>query len=103
MTHAGYPNDWPQSYADADLLTIIAREIAFSQYLQAECARYDFRYFDTSHQFMQTLDEVVAFALERGSVTRRCSLRVRDQASTAPTNTRIQPPHSSAMVGMRET
>ena len=64
--HAGFPNDWPQSYADADLLTIITREIAFSQYLQAECARYHFRYFDTSRQFMQTLDEVVAFAREAG-------------------------------------
>jgi hypothetical protein len=59
--HAGYPNDWPQSYADADLLTIISREIAFSQYLQAEGVRYGFRYFDTSRQFMQTLDEVVAY------------------------------------------
>ena len=64
--HAGSPNDWPQSYADADLLTIITREIAFSQVLQAECARYHFRYFDTSRQFMQTLDEVVAFAREAG-------------------------------------
>jgi hypothetical protein len=64
--HAGFPNDWPQSYADADLLTIITREIAFSQYLQAECARYHFRYFDTSRQFMQTLDEVVAFARQAG-------------------------------------
>ena len=25
--HAGYPNDWPQSYADADLLTIITRRM----------------------------------------------------------------------------
>ena len=69
-THAGYPNDWPQSYADADLLTIIAREIAFSQYLQAECARYGFRYFDTSHQFMLTLDEVVGLALDSGEAQR---------------------------------
>lgn len=59
--HAGYPNDWAQSYADADLLTVITREIAFSQYVQAECARYHFRYFDTSRQFMPTLDEVVAY------------------------------------------
>jgi hypothetical protein len=40
------------------------RDIAFSQYLQAECARYHFRYFDTSRNFMQTLDEVVAFVRE---------------------------------------
>jgi hypothetical protein len=63
-THAGHPNDWPQHYADADLLTIITREIAFSQYLQAECATYHFRYFDTSRHFMQTLDEVIAYVRE---------------------------------------
>jgi hypothetical protein len=65
-THAGHPNDWPQNHTDANLLTIITREIAFSQYLQAECAQYSFLYFDTSHQFIKTLDEVVAFALEAG-------------------------------------
>lgn len=60
-THAGHPNDWPQEYADADLLDIIIREIAFSQYVQAECRKYDFRYFDTSRDFMEVLDEVVAY------------------------------------------
>lgn len=60
-TYAGYPNDWARSYADVDLLTIISREIAFSQYVQAECARYHLRYFDTSCQFMPTLDKVVAY------------------------------------------
>lgn len=59
--YGGHPNDWPQSYTDADLLTIIKREIAFSHYLPAECTKYDFRYFDTSHQFIQTLDEVVEY------------------------------------------
>lgn len=60
-TYAGFPNDWPQEYTDAALLTIINREIAFSQYLQAECLRYHFRYFDSSHHFMPVLDEVVAY------------------------------------------
>jgi len=60
-THAGHPNDWPREYPDADLLAIIDREIAFSQYVQAECIRYHFRYFDMSHNFMPVLDEVVAY------------------------------------------
>ena len=59
--HAGYPNDWSMSYADSDLLNIITREIAFSQYLMDECATYDLRYFDTSQHFVQTLDQVVAY------------------------------------------
>ena len=57
--HSGYPNDWPQSYSDADLLAVIQREIAFSQYLQAESARYHFPYFDLSDQFMPNLEKVV--------------------------------------------
>ena len=60
-THAGHPNDWPREYSDADLLDIIDREIAFSQYLQAECVKYHFRYFDTSQHFMKVLDEVAAY------------------------------------------
>jgi hypothetical protein len=60
-THAGRPNDWPSAYADSDLLNIITREIAFSQYLMDACARNTMRYFDTSHDFVQTLDQVVAY------------------------------------------
>jgi putative acetyltransferase len=60
-THSGHPNDWPQSYTDADLLSIIRREISFSQYLQAECARFNFPYFDLSHQFMPILEKVVDY------------------------------------------
>ena len=59
-THAGHPNDWPQEYSDADLLTIIIREIAFSQYVHTECLRYDIPYFDMSRNFMSVLDDVVA-------------------------------------------
>jgi hypothetical protein len=64
-THSGYPNDWPQTYSDAALLSIINREIAFSQYLQDECARVHFRYFDLSQQFVPVLDQVFA-AVRRG-------------------------------------
>ena len=64
-THAGHPNDWPSSYPDPALLNIINREIAFSQYLMAECATYHLHYFDTSHNFVQTLDQVVAYVRAR--------------------------------------
>ena len=60
-TYGGHPNDWPQEVADADLLTIIHREIAFSRYLRAECGRYNLPYYDVSHQFRLVLDEVVAY------------------------------------------
>ncbi|KAA3658489.1 MAG: hypothetical protein DWQ04_24965 [Chloroflexi bacterium] len=60
-THAGYPNDWPRDYTDADLLAIIEREIAFSRYVQAECDRYQFCYFDTSQNFVEVLDAAAAY------------------------------------------
>jgi hypothetical protein len=60
-TYSGHPNDWPSTYADLALLNIITREIAFSQYLIHACARCSMRYFDTSHDFLQTLDQVVAY------------------------------------------
>ena len=60
-SHSGYPNDWSSEYSDPDLLNIIAREIEYSQYLKDECAAYDLPYFDTSPDFIQTLDQVVAY------------------------------------------
>jgi hypothetical protein len=60
-THAGYPNDWSSDYSDTELLNVIISMIAFSQYLMDECRIYHLRYFDTSHDFAQTLDQVVAF------------------------------------------
>ncbi len=56
--NAGYPNDWSISYSDADLLSIIQREIGFSQYLQHACQSSNFPYFDTSQNFVATLDQV---------------------------------------------
>lgn len=60
--NAGYPNDWSSDYPDSDLLKIITSMIEFSQYLMDECATYKLDYFDTSHDFLKTLDDVVAFA-----------------------------------------
>jgi hypothetical protein len=60
-THSGYPNDWSSEYSDPDLLNIITSMIGFSQYLMDECNTYNLRYFDTSHNFLQVLDQVVAY------------------------------------------
>jgi putative acetyltransferase len=51
-TYTGHPNDWSLEYNDAELLPIILREIAFSQHVRAECARYQLPYFETSEQFL---------------------------------------------------
>ena len=59
--HAGLPNDWSSDYADAELLNVIREMIVFSQYLKDECAVHNLRYFDTSQDFEQTLDAVIAY------------------------------------------
>jgi hypothetical protein len=60
-TYSGHPNDWSSTYTDSELLNIITREIAFSQFLMEACVRYGLRYFDTSDDFVATLDQVVAY------------------------------------------
>lgn len=59
--HAGYPNDWSSVYLDSTLLELIEEMIGFSRYLRDECARYGFPYFDTSHDFVGTLDRVMGY------------------------------------------
>jgi hypothetical protein len=66
--HGGHPNDWPLEYADTDLLIIVQREIAFSHYLQAECSRHQFRYFDMSQQFLPTLGAAVAYVQQSATL-----------------------------------
>ena len=63
-TYAGFPNDWSSDYSDENLLNTIERMIEFSHYLKQECAKYNLRYFDVSHDFLQTLDEVVLYIKE---------------------------------------
>jgi hypothetical protein len=60
-THGGHPNDWPRDYSDDELLKIINRMLEFSHYLQEECATYQLRYFDTSQNFLETLNDVFAY------------------------------------------
>jgi hypothetical protein len=59
--YGGHANDWPHSLPDDALRAIIEREIAFSQYLQAECAAHRMAFFDTSDQFLATHDQVVGY------------------------------------------
>lgn len=59
-SHAGTPNDWTLEMDDSALLTILRREIAFSRYLESECARWNFAYYDLSEQFLPVLARVFA-------------------------------------------
>jgi hypothetical protein len=70
-SHAGFPNDWSVEYSDPELLAVLRREIDFSRYLLKECQKYNLSYFDTSGQFLETLDRVFAFvcALQDASKT----------------------------------
>jgi hypothetical protein len=78
--YTDHPNDWPQEYTDTALLPIIAREIAFSQYVCRECAVYGWPYFDTSHQFALAHDQAAAY------------VRSAMQSPAAPGGSRATPP-----------
>ncbi len=60
-TYGHYPNNWASEYTDDQLLNIITREIAFSRALRDACAMHQLRYFDTSYDFAQALERVMAF------------------------------------------
>jgi hypothetical protein len=60
-THSGHPNDWPRDYSDEDLLEIITQMLEFSRYLKKECATYQVHYFDTSQNFVETINNVIAY------------------------------------------
>jgi hypothetical protein len=60
-THLGHPNDWPRDYSDEDLLNIVNKMLEFSHYLKEECAIHQLRYFDTSRNFVETINKVVAY------------------------------------------
>jgi hypothetical protein len=73
--HAGHPNDWSQHYSDKDLLAVIHREIRFSKFLRAECAKYHLQYGDTSQQFLARLDEVVEYIRETRQIKDKSAKR----------------------------
>jgi hypothetical protein len=59
--YAGHPNDWVQDFPDAYVLELVEEAIEFSQRLAQECEALKLPYFDTSDDFLGTLDQVVAF------------------------------------------
>ena len=59
--YRGHPNDYVTSYADAAVLALVNQMIAFSHYLYDECMRLGLPYFDTSHNFLQTLEQVMDY------------------------------------------
>lgn len=43
--------DWTKGISDEEMLPMIDDMIQFSKYLKEECAKYEIRYFDVSHDF----------------------------------------------------
>jgi hypothetical protein len=57
----GHPNDWTSTSPDAEELGLIEDAIGFSRYLSDECARLGIAYFDTSRDFLPTLDRAATY------------------------------------------
>jgi hypothetical protein len=62
---AGQPNDWTEYSSDEYVLDVIRESIVFSRSLREECARLKIPYFDTSREFLPTLDRAAEYLAVR--------------------------------------
>lgn len=49
--------DWTKGISDQEMLPMVDEMIQFSKYLKEECAKYDIKYFDVSHDFENVRNE----------------------------------------------
>ena len=56
--NSGGKDDWTKIVSDEELLPMIQEMIEFSRYLKSECEKYGFKFFDVSHDFIKTQQEV---------------------------------------------
>ena len=55
--------DWLTKESDDYIEAHISNMIAYSQRIKRSCKKHDIRYFDTSENFMQVLDDAIAYLL----------------------------------------
>ena len=60
----GSVNDWIQEHTDDYILELTAEMVDFSQYLQRECQEHNVQFFDTSRQFLQSVDQAFNYLRE---------------------------------------
>lgn len=59
-----YPSregEWTENKSDPELLQSVERFIGISKYFKVECAKYHIRYFDTSTDFHNSIEEAVDY------------------------------------------
>lgn len=57
----GGANDWVQGYPDKYVQDLISEMTAFSRYLERECAQHHLAYFDSSSDFLGTLEQAFRY------------------------------------------
>jgi 2-phosphoglycerate kinase len=55
------PKDWLSNEPEEYIISHIRNMLKYSQYIKEQCDIYQIKYFDTSHHFMETLDEAIQF------------------------------------------
>ena len=60
-THHQGDIDWTRGIPDEDMRGLVTEMIAFSKYLEAECAQHGIRYFDISHDFEGVRDQAFEY------------------------------------------
>lgn len=56
-------NNWLQNKPDEEILKAVTAEIEYSRYLRDECRHYGVRFFDTSHDYWETIHSACDYML----------------------------------------
>ena len=56
-------NDWTGKLSEVDLKALVTEMSDYSQYIQAECYKYNLSYFDTSEDFSNTIDKAYQYLI----------------------------------------
>ena len=60
-----YGNDWLTNESNDYVESHISNMIAYSKMIKKSCKKYDIKYFDTSKNFVQALDDTIEYLLKK--------------------------------------
>jgi len=62
--------EWTNDMSDQKLMTLVTEFIDISKYFKSECAKCGFRYFDTSRNFDEVIEQAVSYLIGRNGQNR---------------------------------
>ena len=62
--HPGHINDWTRESSETELRDLVTEMLDYSLYLQTECFKYNLIYFDTSEDFINTIEKAYRYLIQ---------------------------------------